>query len=89
MPYKARERQYRTRYDQAKFRNLVDICLDVHMHTQGSSDDLSPQEYEHDKETLGIALNTWRDEHPRSKSFDDAVKNLIQATLNEAVTAGG
>lgn len=89
MPYKARERQYRTRYDQTKFRSLLDICLDVHMHTRGSSDELSPHEYEYDRETLAIALNNWREEHPTAKLFDDAVKNLIQVTLNEAVTEGG
>ena len=84
MPKEARGRQYRTRYDQTKFRSLLDICLDVHMHTQGSSDELAPQEYEYEKETLAIALNNWKEGLPRSKAFDDAVKNLIQLTLNEA-----
>lgn len=84
MPYEARDRQYKTRYDQTKFRSLLEICLDVHMHTRGSSDALSPHEYEYDKETLAIALNNWREEHPQSKPFDSAVKNLIQVTLDEA-----
>lgn len=84
MPKESRERQVRTRYDETKFRNLLEICLDVHMYTTGSSDDLSPDEYEYDKQTLAIALNNWREEIPRSKAFDDAVKALIQATLNEA-----
>lgn len=86
MPKDARERQYRTRYDQTKFRSLLDICLDVHMHSSGSSDELSPHEYEYDKKTLQIALDHWEEQIPQCELFDGAVKNLIQATLNEAAT---
>ena len=80
MPKEARERQGIS----TEWHSLLDICLMVHMHSEGSSDELTPEQYEYHKETLATALNHWEPSHPRSKKFDDAVRNLIQVTLDEA-----
>jgi hypothetical protein len=63
--------------------NLPEICLYVHMYSTGSGPDLGEEEYNYWKETLQIALDNWKEERLDDKLFDDAVKNLIQATLDE------
>jgi len=85
MPKEARGRQGQF----TEWHSLLDICLMVHQHSSGSSDELSPEKYDYHKETLAIALNHWEESHPQSKKFDDAVKNLIQDTLDEAKSQFG
>jgi hypothetical protein len=85
MPKEARERQDNF----TEWHSLLDICLMVHQYSCGTSDEFLPEKYEYHKETLAIALNHWEESIPQCQKFDDAVKNLIYATLDEALTAEG
>jgi hypothetical protein len=72
MPIETRERQ--------GSRSLLDVCLDVHMHHNGSSDCQTPTEFLADIRLLADALTYWK---ASSCSFDMAVHSLIRATLLE------
>lgn len=84
MPREARERQtILTRDGCYVTKTLPQICMDVHMYSTGSGPDLGEERYEDYKKTLQIAVDNWKEESPYDKLFDDAVLNLIKATLKE------
>ncbi len=85
MPKQTRERQWVFANDAGgkKFISLLDICLMVHQHSTGSSDELNPGQYEHWRDILKDAVRYWSEGHFQSLQFDNAVLNLIIATLNE------
>ena len=83
MPKAARNRQYEEE-PRGRMLSLPEICLLVHMYSTGTGPDFGEKTYEYHKETLQIALDNWKEERLQDKLFDDAVKNLIQATLDEA-----
>ncbi len=85
MPRAARERQTFLN-DNGKYVtiDLPEMCLVVHMYQTGSGPDLGSERYKHHLETLQIALDNWEEGRPDEKLFDDAVLNLIVATINES-----
>ena len=64
------------------FRSLMGVCLDLHMWNNGSGDPWAT-----DRQgcllVLQAALEFWEEGPPAAKEFDNAVKNLIQVTLDE------
>jgi hypothetical protein len=64
-------------------RNLLQICLDVHMCSSDSSD-ATLDTYIEDIELLKKAVRHWEKGYVGTKAFDDAVLNLINATIDEA-----
>jgi hypothetical protein len=65
-----------------QYRTLLDVCLDVHMTNAGSFD--RPAGFQcNDILALEHALATWKEDLPRSKQWDDAVKTLIELVLRE------
>lgn len=64
-------------------KSLLELCLDIHMHHTGASDPLP--EYEKDVRVLVYRLESWQtNPHKQFANFDNAVKELVKATLNEA-----
>ena len=63
--------------------NLLTICLALHMSVHGSSDPLPQDVHERYVLTLKDAFYTWEAGREASKDFDDAVLDLIMATLSE------
>lgn len=63
--------------------NLLTICLALHMSLNGSSDPLDRATHDRYVSTLKSAFHTWEAGRPASKDFDDAVLDLILATLAE------
>jgi hypothetical protein len=68
--------------EQQRNRTLPEICMHVHMATTGASDPYD--EYHNDIELLQWALEEWREGPAFKARFDDAVKNLIKVTVEEA-----
>lgn len=64
--------------------DLPHICLLVHMYHTGCGPDLGEERYLYHLETLKVALRYWTEDRPDDKLFDDAVKNLIIATIEES-----
>lgn len=64
------------------FRSLMDVCLDLHMWNNGSGDPWATNRQEC-LLILQTALEYWTEGTNSAKEFDDAVKNLIQVTLDE------
>lgn len=63
-------------------KSLLELCLNIHMHHTGASHPLP--EYDKDVRVLVSRLENWQPNlHARSTVFDNAVKELIKATLNE------
>lgn len=64
------------------FRSLVNVCLDLHMWNNGSGD---PWATDRQKCLLILqtALEHWTEGPAYAKEFDDAVRSLIQVTLDE------
>jgi hypothetical protein len=62
-------------------RSVLDICLDVHMCTTGAYP-RHKQEQEDDIDCLEEVLENWTDSIHAPK-FDNAVRKLIQVTLDE------
>lgn len=66
------------------YSNLLNICLDLHMQNSGSYDGMNKVVFKCLVSILEDALNEWKETtHLKYKQFDDAVKNLIIATLEE------
>lgn len=65
-------------------RNLLQICLDVHQHTTGSSDVHANDQYMADVALLQKAIDTWERSIAHDDAFDDHVYRLIKVTLAEA-----
>ena len=83
MPKEARVRQETEWPDGlVEFRMLPQICSDLHMSFNGSADDTVHDDV-FDLETLRIALKNWKEGREQDKLFDDAVRNLIAATIQE------
>jgi len=85
MPKEARDRQTMLN-DDGKYVtiDLPEMCLLVHMYYTDAGPSLGSDKYKHHLETLKIALDNWKEERLDSKLFDDAVKNLVIATINES-----
>lgn len=84
MPKEARARQFKISVNGKSFVTLPELCMLVHMYSNGSSDELCESDYDNAKKTLQIALDNWKEERLEDKLFDDAVKNLIIATIEES-----
>jgi len=65
------------------YNNLLDICLDLHMMNNGSYQDMTKEKYEFLVSILKQADEEWFEGNSKYKIFDDAVRNLIKATLEE------
>jgi hypothetical protein len=85
MPRAARERQTFLN-DNGKYVtiNLPEMCLIVHMYQTGSGPDLGEDRYMRHLETLQIALDNWEVGREDDRLFDDAVYNLVKATIEES-----
>lgn len=64
--------------------HLLDICLELHGNITGSSDCSTKQELIKYRDAIQLAVNTWEDSAGFCKKFDDAVKSVCQAVLEEA-----
>lgn len=64
-------------------RSLLEICLDVHMTHEGSMERFGLDQIK-DLELLNEWLDTWEPSTPKSELFDEAVRQLILATIAEA-----
>jgi hypothetical protein len=64
-------------------KTVLDVCLMLHMSNTGSADPLTLEDEDKSLKLLKMMLSKWADSHVSSKRFDDAVKNLIEATLIE------
>ena len=85
MPKEARARQTILNNDGRYVTlELPSICLLVHMYQTGSGPDLGEETYKFHLETLQIALDNWKEGRLDDKLFDDAVKDLIIATIHES-----
>lgn len=64
--------------------DIFDVCDSVHGSITGSSDPLLTEELNKSIQFLQTCLDTWA-ETPweETKEYDNAVKNLIIATINE------
>lgn len=68
--------------ERQKGRGLMEICLGIHMEHTGASDPV--EDCDGDIQLLKDALATWEATMlRRSAGFDNAVQNLIRATLRE------
>lgn len=63
-------------------RSLLEIALDVHMTTTGNSE-RSLKAQDRDVEALRLALDTWEHQLCKYEDFDNAVRALIKAALDE------
>lgn len=61
---------------------LLDVALDVHMTAVGSFD-RSEERHTKDVVILQYALDHWKEGSPKSLQFDNAVRELIEAALEE------
>lgn len=68
---------------QGGWRTLPEICMEVHMHTTGSSDLLTDEQHKEALNYLAERQRSWTT-HKGSTLFDMAVLNLVTATINEA-----
>lgn len=64
-------------------RSILDCALDVHMTVTGASE-RSLTDQSNDIDVLEHTLAKWRDGHKNSVTFDNAVRQLIVAALEEA-----
>jgi hypothetical protein len=66
-------------------RTLLDVCMDLHMHNNGSAPDLFATES--DKLTqlryLKLAIKYWTPGFVKDTDFDNAVKKLVMVTIIE------
>jgi len=63
---------------------LLDIALDVHMTANWSYDrDANGSEHQEDVKILKYALDNWKEGRKEYSRFDNAVKELIEAALEE------
>lgn len=85
MPKAARQRQTLLS-DEGRYvtQTLPELCMIVHMYQTGSGPDLGSETYAYHLETLQIALDNWEEGRADEKLFDDAVLNLVVATINES-----
>ena len=67
---------------------LLDICLETHMATTGASDMLDDEWMVRNRRVLEIAVENWTPSSPRHLRFDNAVLELIKATLEEMESYG-
>jgi hypothetical protein len=63
---------------------LLKTVEELHMNLTGASDCSSPSEMIKMRNAIMVAVNTWEPSHSFSKKYDDAVKALCQAVLDEA-----
>lgn len=63
-------------------RNLLSICLDVHMTSTGAYE-RSVKDNNEDVEILYEALDIWEENTKFTEKFDEVVKSLIEITLEE------
>ena len=62
--------------------DLLSICLAMHMHHTGASDPLRDETFDRYRRILNLAIHHWHDP-VHSPQFDECVRNLILATLEE------
>lgn len=63
---------------------LLKTVQELHMNLTGASDCHSAKEMIAMRNAILVAVNTWEPSHNFSKKYDDAVKSLCQAVLDEA-----
>ena len=63
---------------------IFDICLALHMENNGSSDPLPDNVRRDYLDNLELTMEQWMPSFPGSRKFDDAIKDLIYATLIES-----
>jgi len=63
---------------------LLATCEELHMNLTGASDCASAQEMIDMRNAIMVAVNTWEPSASFSRKYDDAVKALCQAVLDEA-----
>lgn len=73
----------REKMHEAGYNNLLDICLDLHMANTGSFQDVPTNKYKFLVSILKQSIEEWVDGNAKYKSFDEAVRNLIKATIEE------
>lgn len=66
---------------------LPEICLNLRMAVNGSADPWPDDQIEKTVYILQRRLDLWIDSHSRYKRVDDAVKELVIATLAEVKNA--
>lgn len=65
------------------FGNLLNICLELHMSNTGSSDCLKIAEKTNLVSILKQSIEEWDDSYYNFQFFDNAVRNLIETTIEE------
>lgn len=78
------DRETRVSFLEQYERNLLKACQDLHMNISGSSDTLSFMQRIELTGFLKQKILNWSS-ISHSKAYDDAVKNLIEITINEAI----
>ncbi len=68
--------------------SLLDVCLEVHAGKTGASDPLSGDRILRNYKILRLAIQHWDEGPSFSKKFDDAVKSVISATIEEMLWTG-
>lgn len=64
---------------------LPEICIKVHMHTNGSSDEISAEHYLCAVEYIENRLSIWSH---NNCTFDNSVRMMCRATIKEAKESG-
>jgi len=72
---------------------LLDVCLETHMATTGASDmmgdDMMDDEWKvRNRRILETAVENWTPSSPRHLRFDNAVLEIVKATLEEMESYG-
>jgi hypothetical protein len=66
---------------------IVDVCEALHMAGNGSSDPLPPEQRRALIKKLMARLQDWGPSPKFSRRYDDAIRDLIWATIQECVNA--
>lgn len=66
---------------------LLKTCEELHMCLTGASDCYRAPELLSMRNAIVVAVNTWEPSHKHSKKYDDAVKALCIAVLEESFEA--
>lgn len=68
---------------------LPSICMSVRIGVNGSGDEWEPSLIRETLEMLKARIDTWEDSVcQKEAAVDDAVKNLVQATISEVTSYG-
>ena len=67
---------------------LLDVCLETHMATTGASDMMDDEWKVRNRRILETAVENWTPSSPRHLRFDNAVLEIVKATLEEIESYG-